>query len=111
MVEITPKPGTHLAGSVGRHRASQVILDPLYARAAVFAAAGGKLCFLSLDVTIITQEYTDRIRKGAEALGFDPAAVMVHATQTHSAPAVGLALLHQSASVCANPARPWDGPE
>jgi hypothetical protein len=90
MVEITPRAGTHLAGSgAGEHRPAQVVLDPLYAKAVVFEAGGRKVCFLALDVTIVTQEWTDRIRQGAETFGFDPDAVMVHATQTHSAPTLG----------------------
>jgi len=89
VTDITPKPGTHLAGDVGGHRPAQTVLDPLYARAVVFESNGRMLCFLSLDVTIITLEYTERIREGARRLGFDPEAVMVHATQTHSAPSIG----------------------
>lgn len=90
-VEITPWAGTHLAGSgAGEHRPAQVVLDPLYARAVVFESGGRKVCFLSLDVTIVTLEWTERIRRAAaEQFGFDPEAVMVHATQTHSAPSLG----------------------
>jgi hypothetical protein len=91
MTDITPKAGTHLAGSgAGEHRPSQVVLDPLHAKALVFESKGRKLCFLSLDVTIATGEWTERIRKAAkDRWGFDPDAVMVHATQTHSAPSLG----------------------
>jgi|YNPNPStandDraft_1061719.scaffolds.fasta_scaffold11115_3 neutral ceramidase len=90
-VEITPRAGTHLAGSgAGEHRPAQVVLDPLYARAVVFESGGRKVCFLSLDVTIVTEEWTEHLRRAAaERFGFDPDAVMVHATQTHSAPSLG----------------------
>lgn len=88
-VDITPPTGTHLAGSVGAHRPAEAVLDPLFAKVVIFESGERKLCFVVLDVTIITQEYTDRIRSGARRLGIDPDAVMVHATQTHSAPSVG----------------------
>jgi len=90
MVDITPKAGTHLAGDVGGFRPAQSVLDPLYAKAVVFESNGRKLCFLALDVTIITRKYTDQIRNGAaKQFGFDPNSIMVHATQTHSAPPMG----------------------
>src|ERR1044071_7549623 len=90
MVDITPKAGTHLAGDVGGFRPAQNVLDPPYAKAVVFESNGKKLCLLSFDVTILTQECTDRIRDAAATMfGFERDAVMVHATQTHSAPSLG----------------------
>jgi len=94
-VDITPQLGTHLAGAVGLHRPAERIAEPTYAKALVFDSGGKKLCILTLDVTIITEPYTARIRKGAEELGFDPDAVMVHATQTHSAPPLGYFMLDE----------------
>ena len=89
-VDITPPAGTHLAGAVGMHRPARLTLDPLYARALVLESGGRKLCFLALDVTIVTAPYTARIRRQAsERFGIEPDAIMVHATQTHSAPALG----------------------
>ena len=95
MVDITPKAGTHLAGSAGgEHRPAQSVLDPLYAKAVVFESDGRKLCIIALDVIIVTGEYTALIRKAAkERFGFDPDAVMVHAIQTHSAPSCGNLML------------------
>ncbi|HVF10841.1 MAG TPA: hypothetical protein VNA16_08565 [Abditibacteriaceae bacterium] len=93
-VDITPAPGVPLAGAVGALRLTEEILDPLYAKAIVFEAGGRKLCIVALDLTIITKEYTVAIRRAAVAkLGFDTDAVMVHATQTHSAPCVGHIML------------------
>ena len=90
ITSITPKSGTHLGGSIGGYRASEIVLDPLNARAVIFESGEVRLCFLSLDVTIITRQYTDKIRNGAaERYGLDPKAIMVHATQTHSAPSMG----------------------
>ncbi len=94
-VDITPQLGTHLAGAVGLHRPAERIIEPTCARALVFDSGGKKPCILTLDVTIITEPYTARIRKGAGELGFEPDAVMVHATQTHSAPPLGYFMLDE----------------
>lgn len=89
--EITPPPGTHLAGSgCGEHRPAQSVLDPLWAKALVLGAGDVRVCIVALDVTIVTGEYTRRIRQGVTAAtGIPPDAIMVHAIQTHSAPSVG----------------------
>lgn len=93
-VDITPGAGVHLAGAVGVHRPAKLIGEPLFARAVVFEAGGRRACIVSLDVTIITEPYTERIRREAqERYGLAPEAVMVHATQTHSAPALGYFML------------------
>jgi neutral ceramidase len=89
-VDITPEAGVHLTGAIDLHRPAELVADPLYAKAVVFESGGRKLCFLALDVTIVTGEYSARIRReAAERFGFDPDAIMVHATQTHSAPSLG----------------------
>jgi len=89
-VDITPKAGIQLAGAVGQHRPARLVADPLYARALVIECNGQKLCLVSLDLTIITRQYSARIRQAAaDRFGLEPGAVMVHATQTHSAPALG----------------------
>ena len=93
-VDITPEPGTQLAGLVGRHRPAQLVADPLYAKSLVLESDGRKLCFVALDLTIPTETYSSRIRRAAsEELGIEYEAVMLHATQTHSAPALGHFLL------------------
>jgi len=89
-VDITPRAGTHLAGAIGVHRPARLALDPLNARALVFESGGRRLGIVALDVTIITEEYTAAIRERvAGTCGIEPDALMVHATQTHSAPTVG----------------------
>ncbi|MBM3472492.1 MAG: hypothetical protein FJX75_04365 [Armatimonadetes bacterium] len=89
-IDITPPAGTHLSGDIVRHRPARLALDPLFAKAIVFEREGRKLCLLALDVTIVTAPYTARIREAASrATGIEPDAIMVHATQTHSAPSVG----------------------
>jgi hypothetical protein len=93
--QITPPPGTHLSGSgMGDHRPAEVVLDPLYARAIVFASGERRICLVALDVTILTAEYTARIRGAiAEQTGIPSEAVLVHALQTHSAPSMGYFML------------------
>ena len=90
-VDITPKMGTHLAGSgAGVHRPAQSVLDPLHAKAAVFRDGDTKLVVVELDVTIINSEYADKISEGImKALNIPRECVMVMGTQTHSAPGVG----------------------
>ena len=89
-VDITPQGPVHLSGDVGRYRPARFIAEPLFARAIVLESAGRRLCLLTLDVTIVTAPWTARIRAAArDQFGLDPDALMVHATQTHSAPSIG----------------------
>lgn len=95
MVDITPPAGTHLAGSgAGDHRPAQAVIEPLYAKAIVFEAGGRRVCLVILDLTIVTGDYTDRIRGAiCERTGIERDAIMVQATQTHSAPSLGYFML------------------
>jgi len=95
MLDITPNAGAHLGGSgMGEHRPAQSVLDPLYAKALVLESDGRRICFLVMDVIIITEDYTARIRDAAaEQFGIEPDALMVHGTQTHSAPGLGSFML------------------
>ncbi|MHB0856097.1 MAG: hypothetical protein ACYC5M_00835 [Anaerolineae bacterium] len=89
-VDITPTLGTQIEGDIGRYRPATFVQDPLYAKALVLESAGRKLCLLSMDLLAITGEWADRIRqRAAIEFGFDMDAVMVHDTQTHSAPSLG----------------------
>ena len=93
--DITPPLGTHLSGSgMGDHRPAREVLDPLHARAIVFASGDRRVAIVTLDVTIITADYTARIRAAiSDATGIPPEAIMVHAIQTHSAPSLGYFML------------------
>ena len=97
-VDITPPFPTHLAGSGGGdYRPARFVEDPLYAKALVLEAGGKKLCLVSLDLTIVTKEWTAKIRQAAQRqCGLDPEAVMVHVTQTHSAPSLGYFMLDEA---------------
>ena len=96
-VDITPPLGTHLAGSgAGEHRPAETVMDPLYAKAIVFESGGRRVCIVILDLTIVTKDYSERIRAAiAERTGIPPEATMVQATQTHSAPSLGYFMLDQ----------------
>jgi neutral ceramidase len=95
-VEITPDRDVSLAGEVGWYRPAKYIESPLCARALVVEDGATRLCFLSLDVTIVTEAITQRIRNAVEAkCGIPAAAVMVHATQVHAAPALGSFMFDQ----------------
>ena len=91
MVDITPPPGTHLAGSgAGEHRPAQAVMAPLFARAIVFESGRQRVCMVILDLTIVTRDYTDKIRADiGEQTGIAPEAIIAQATQTHSAPSLG----------------------
>lgn len=95
LVDITPAAGTHLAGSgMGERRPARSIIDPLYAKAVFIESGGKRICIVALDITIITGDYTQRIRTAiSEKTGIASDAIMVHATQTHSAPSVGYFML------------------
>jgi hypothetical protein len=89
-VDITPGMGIQLAGDIGRQRPAEWVEDPLYARALVMSDGAQTLCLLALDLTAITRPWADAIRQGvAQAIGCSAEAVMVHATQSHSAPCLG----------------------
>lgn len=89
-IEITPPPGTQLAGAIGKPRPVEEVRDPIYAKALVLEQDAKKFCILVLDVTAITKAWATAIRQAAtERFGVDTDAVMVCATQTHSAPALG----------------------
>jgi len=95
-IEITPPRGVQLSGAVGTHRPAKLVLDPLYAKALILESAGRKMCIVSLDLTIVTRKHCERIRKWAgKELGIDHDAIMIHATQTHSAPSLGSFMLSE----------------
>ena len=93
--EITPQPGTHVSGSgMGNHRPAGTVLDPLYAKAMVLEAGGRRVCIIILDVTVVMDPYSNAIRRAvSEHLQMSPDAVLICATQTHSAPSLGAFML------------------
>jgi len=88
--DITPAMGIQLAGDIGRHRPVEEIRERLHARALVLEADGRRCCILSLDLPSLTPAWVAEIRRRAhERLGLGPDALLVHATQNHSAPCIG----------------------
>jgi len=89
-VDITPTGPVHLAGSTGHYRPTEFVLEPLHARALVLQSGEHRACLVVMDLTIVTADYTSRLRKAAaEIVGCAAQHVIVTATQTHSAPSMG----------------------
>jgi len=87
-VDITPPLGTPKQGSNGKTVASSV-LDPLYARAAVFELGTERFAILQLDTALIMAPETKAIReKIGKDHGFPGDRVMVSATHNHAGPAL-----------------------
>ncbi len=92
-VDITPAPGTQLAGMIGMYRPAQVRLDPIHARALVLESDDTRVCLVSLEALAVSNEWTREIRRRAqERFGLTPEAVMLHAVQNHAAPMIGARL-------------------
>ncbi len=88
--DITPWAGVQLGGDIGRYRPARLVLDPLFARAVVLRAGGQTLAILSLDLCILAKQECEAIRRlAAERCGINADALMIHATQTHTAPSLG----------------------
>jgi len=86
--EITPPIGTLKIGWK-RIIVSDKILDPLFARAAVFESGGRSLGFIQLDTLSIRWTQVSEMRRLiAEKFGFPGGNIMVAATHNHAGPAV-----------------------
>ncbi len=81
--EITPPLGSIIPGDFGA-RYNTRILDPLFARAAVFQLDARAVGIVTIDCCGITSDIADRIRKRVAAyVPLSPDAVMVTATHCH----------------------------
>jgi len=99
-IDITPEKATHLGGGLNTYRPAHLVGDPLFARAMIVNNQTTKICFISLDLVTLTREYSDKIRNAvAETYCIPYDAVMVHTTQTHSAPGLGYFMLDNDFSV------------
>jgi len=88
--DITPAPGTQIAGNIGVRRPATVFADPLIARALILGGATEWWCLISTDATMARGDYAEEVRRQAQAcFGLDPARVIVNCTQNHHAPSVG----------------------
>jgi len=87
-VDISPAPGTRKIGWNNKNFGSSVI-DPLYARAAVFECGEGRAAFLGLDLLFVHRDQVAEIRRRIqEKHGFPGASVMIGATHNHAGPAI-----------------------
>ena len=105
MVDITPPPGTHLNGDgTGQHRPAREVLEPLHAKAVAFESGGQRVCVMALDLTVVMEPHSRTVRQAvADALGTAPEAVVLCATQTHSAPSMGAFMLDPDFPLDATP--------
>ena len=66
------------------------VRDPIFAKALVIESNGCKFCILSLDVLLVSEAWATPFRReAAQRFGLEADAIMICATQTHSAPALG----------------------
>jgi neutral ceramidase len=87
-VDITPPVGTHKIGWL-KDIVSDRVLDPLFARVAVFECDGKRAAFIALDTLSIRWTTTMDIRNRIEnRYGFPGSNIMVAATHNHAGPAV-----------------------
>lgn len=86
--DISPPPGTRKIGWNNQNYGKRVI-DPLFAKAAVFESGEGRAAFVGLDLLFVHRDQTAEIRKRIEAkTGFPGGAIMVGATHNHASPAI-----------------------
>jgi hypothetical protein len=84
---ITPPPGTLLFGYPSERR-GDVVADNLNATALVLQSDSTIAALVSLDLCVIDEEETAKIREAAAAqTGIPPENITIHATHTHSGPA------------------------
>ncbi|MEO6906564.1 MAG: neutral/alkaline non-lysosomal ceramidase N-terminal domain-containing protein, partial [Abditibacteriaceae bacterium] len=84
---ITPSPGTPLFG-YPTERLGDHVADDLNATALVLQSGTTTAVLVSLDIAVIDEEETTKIREEASAqTGIAPENITLHATHTHSGPA------------------------
>ncbi|MCB1229117.1 MAG: hypothetical protein KDN19_02560 [Verrucomicrobiae bacterium] len=91
-VDITPEPGTWMAGYAARKGPSEKILQPIHAKAlAIEDADGGRFVFVTFDLIGIPRPFRDAVEKLAgEKYGLAPEAILLNASHTHSGPMIRL---------------------
>jgi hypothetical protein len=86
--DISPAPGTRKIGWNNKN-AGASLLDPLYAKAAVFECGDGRAAFIGLGLLFVHRDQVAEIRKRIqEKYGFPGEAVMIGATHNHAGPAI-----------------------
>lgn len=89
--DVTPRVGVELCGfGPFLQRRSVGLRDRLWARAAAFELADRRVVLVSCDLIGVTASITARVRRlVGRATGLADDDILVHATHTHSGPAVG----------------------
>jgi len=87
-IDVTPPLGTHKIGWI-IDVVSDHVLDPLFARAAVFESGGQQVAFIQLDTLCVRwTQVADIRRRITERYDFPGDHVLVAATHNHAGPAV-----------------------
>ncbi len=87
-VDITPPPGTPMAGYY-HTRAADGVSDPLFAKALVIESGGTKVALVSLDLIATSRSLVESSREAIEAAtDLDGEAVMISATHAHTGPVI-----------------------
>jgi neutral ceramidase len=87
-VKIDPLPGTPVAGYYSP-RGAKDVLDSLYAKALVIEYDTTKVAIVTCDLISLPRGIVEKARKAIELrTGIPGANVMIHATHTHTGPAV-----------------------
>jgi neutral ceramidase len=87
-VDISPPAGTRKIGWNNRNF-GQTVLDPLFAKAAVFEAGGVRVAFASLDLLFVHRAEVAEIRRQVqEKTGIPGDAILIGATHNHAGPAI-----------------------
>ncbi len=103
-VDITPGRGVQIAGDIGKHRPVETVEDPLFARAMVLESGGKRIALVSLDLCFACDPYVTEIRRRVtKETSIAPEALVIHATHSHGAPAIG--------GLVVEPGSPWVTPD
>lgn len=85
-VDITPEPGTPMAGYY-HYRAADGVLDPLHAKALVVSRGDTAAAFISLDLITTTLSLTEAARAAvAERTGLTAERILISASHAHTGP-------------------------
>jgi hypothetical protein len=86
--DISPPAGTRKIGWNNKNFGASV-LDPLYAKAAVFESRSGRVAFVGLDLLFVHRDQVSEIRRRIqEKYGFPGGAILIGATHNHAGPAI-----------------------
>lgn len=89
-VDLAPPPGLPLMGNYRDDYRARGLHDPLCAKAIVFRdSCGRNAALLALDVCMVDRDNVSSIRQLIrQGCSIDPDSVLIHATHTHSGPAM-----------------------